>query len=439
MNDFSTPPAKNRDTGTDAAPYLVTLNMLRDAYSIGADAKLQSGFDTRDHAVLMNLLPQDKHDVLQPEYYEKLHAENVGYKENNWLVEYLPALLKTGARHLVEVGCGNGKFLRDAAPAIDQITGCDWVETATLPLDRPNVGFRQIDLMKDAVPNGDIVCSADVLEHMPVESVPKVLDTLISAAPLQFHVIACYDDGHSHLSVFDPSTWLALFRRVIPDAWLFDVSPRYNDSSRLICVITNVPFSMIGDPPCVGQPTAAEAKPSALPAVLPSPLRLDLGAAAVKTPGFLSVDVRSDSGAEIISDMIDLPKSLAGRVDTIRCRHALEHLDSTEARRALQTWKRFLKPGAELNVIVPDLEFHAGQFLGRQTSSFPDQHNHAMAGFYGWCGADRGGNQWDNHRWGYSFETLRLVLEEFGYTNITRATEGTDTEPWHLNVICTST
>lgn len=421
---------------SSAAKGNVALNMLRDAYTVGAGTKLQSGLSAADNSALAKLLPQNRRDVLKPDYYQKLHAENVGYKDNNWLVGYLPALRKSNASHIVEVGCGNGKFLRQAAPVFDRITGCDWVRTDTLPLDQRNVSFQQIDLMKEAVPSGDIVCSADVLEHMPVESVPEVLDKLVAAAPLQFHVIACYDDDHSHLSVFDPATWLALFRRVLPDAWIFDVSARYDDSARLICVITNVPFGVIGDPPFVQHPDAP--MPQSVPAVLPSPLRLDLGAAAVRTQGFLSVDVRSDSGAEIISDMIDLPEDLAGQVDAIRCRHALEHLDRAEARRALQTWTRFLKSGGELNIIVPDLEFHARQVLGLQSSTFADQHEHAMAGFYGWCGADRGGSQWDNHRWGYSFDTLRLVLEEFGYTNIFRQTEGPDTDAWHLNVVCTA-
>jgi predicted SAM-dependent methyltransferase/2-polyprenyl-3-methyl-5-hydroxy-6-metoxy-1,4-benzoquinol methylase len=422
----------------EATRSLVALNMLRDAYNVGADAKLKSGLSVSKNNALIKMLPQNKRDVLRQDYYERMHNEEEGYKQNNWLVEYLPALLKVRPHHLVEVGCGNGKFLRRAAPVIDRITGCDWVETPTLPLSCPNVDFKQIDLTKDDVPRGDIVCSADVLEHMPVESVPKVLNTLVSAAPLQFHVIACYDDGHSHLSVFDPATWLALFRSVIPDAWLFDISPRFNDSSRPICVITNVPFSIIGDPSSVRRPTEVAETYNALPTTFPSPLRLDLGAAAVKTPGFLSVDVRKDSGAEIISNMIDLPEPLKGKVDAIRCRHSLEHLERAEALRALQMWKSFLKPGAELNIVVPDLEFHARQFIGEQKSSFPDQYEHAMAGFYGWCDPVRGGTEWDNHRWGYSFESLRKILEECGYTNIIRMTEGIDSEPWHLSVTCSS-
>lgn len=433
------------DTNSQNARNVVTLNMLRDAYNVAAyekvtrwrrHAKRHLTFGSSADRALAKSLPRVKRDVLRQEYYEKMHAEEEGYKKNNWLLEYLPALQKLDAKHLVEIGCGNGKFLRQAASAFEKITGCDWVRTDTLPLEKPNVDFKQVDLTKGGVPQADIICSADVLEHMPVESIPQVLNSLISSAPLQFHVIACYDDGHSHLSVFDPATWLALFRRSLPHAWMYDVAPRFGDSSRAICVITNIPFDVIGDP--MGNATLAEPEgaTSKVPGPLPSPLRLDLGAAAQKTPGFLSVDVRKDSGAEIISDMIDLPSELKGQVDAIRCRHSLEHLARADARRALATWKSYLKPGGELNIIVPDIEFHARQYLGKQKSTFPDQYEHSMAGFYGWCDPERGGDDWDNHRWGYSFETLSALLAEFGYFDTRRVTQGADSEPWHLNIKC---
>lgn len=60
------------------------------------------------------------------------HSENVGYRRNNWLVEYLPSLLKLNARHIVEFNCSIGKFLCTAAPVVKRITACGWVETAPL-------------------------------------------------------------------------------------------------------------------------------------------------------------------------------------------------------------------------------------------------------------------------------------------------------------------
>lgn len=227
---------------------VLTLNMLRDAYNVGAAAKFERIRRCYRVSELLELLPANRRQVLGREYYEKLHRDESGYIENNWLVEYLPDLARIPLKHVVEIGCGNGKFLQRAAFLFDQVTGCDWVTAPTLPLELPNVNFKQIDLMRGGFPKGDLVCSADVLEHIPVENLPHVLSSLVSAAPLQFHAIACYDDGHSHQSVFDPSTWLALFRLFMGNAWIFDVSARFNDSTRIVCVITNLPFESIGDP-----------------------------------------------------------------------------------------------------------------------------------------------------------------------------------------------
>lgn len=87
-----------------------------------------------------------------------------------------------------------------------------------------------------------------------------------------------------------------------------------------------------------------------------------------------------------------------------------------------------------LHVIVPDILFHARQLLEMESSIFPDQHEHAMAGFYCWCDPDRGGDIHDSHRWGYSFPTLGALLHDTGFIQVERITSGKESEPWHLNV-----
>jgi len=59
---------------------------------------------------------------------------------------------------------------------------------------------------------------------------------------------------------------------------------------------------------------------------------------------------------------------------------------------------------------------------------------HALAGFYGWREAQRGGDAEDAHRWGYTWPTLLALLAEIGFVEIRRVTSGPDTEPWHLHV-----
>jgi predicted SAM-dependent methyltransferase len=113
----------------------------------------------------------------------------------------------------------------------------------------------------------------------------------------------------------------------------------------------------------------------------------------------------------------------------------IEHLDPNDARRALARWAELLRPGGLLNVIAPDLDFHARQLLAMATSSFPNQEDHAMAGFYGWRDEARGGDREDAHRWGYTERSLIRVLSEAGFDRIVRQREGIDSEPWHLNLI----
>lgn len=115
----------------------------------------------------------------------------------------------------------------------------------------------------------------------------------------------------------------------------------------------------------------------------------------------------------------------------------LEHLDPNDARRALRAWCAALRPGGLLRLIVPDLAFHAQQLLGNAISFEPSRESnerHALAGFFGWRDESRGGNREDAHRWGYTEQTLRALLESCGFVDVQRVREGEDSAPWHLHL-----
>lgn len=166
-------------------------------------------------------------------------------------------------------------------------------------------------------------------------------------------------------------------------------------------------------------------------------LRLNVGCGDTRIPGFVGIDVRPSRGADYVLPAWDDSPFQPGSVAEIYSRHMLEHLNPGDARRTLTTWRRLLAPGGLLRLIVPDLEFHARQLLGQQVSWTRDPAEnlaHALAGFYGWRDARRGGDAEDAHRWGYTWPTLLALLAEIGFVEIRRATSGTDTEPWHLHV-----
>jgi SAM-dependent methyltransferase len=219
----------------------LVLNMVRDAYNALASAKTEV-WETNQTSPTLPAVVRSTPDQA---YYEKLHAEELGYRENNWLVQYLPVIISPPARSLLEIGCGNKKFLAAASSYFEEVIGVDWVSTEVLPPQFTNVRFEQVDIIHQDLPIADIACSADVLEHISPTEIEPLLRKIARSAKYQFHVVACYDDGHSHLSVFDPGTWLALMRRNMGEVWIYDIVPRHLDSTKLVCAITNLPYELL--------------------------------------------------------------------------------------------------------------------------------------------------------------------------------------------------
>lgn len=172
-------------------------------------------------------------------YFQTLHESDIGYHNNNWLLPEAPALRQAGAKTIVEIGCGNGRFLRAASEFAEQVIGVDTAESPLLADIPANARFERLDIVENALPAGDLVCSADVLEQIAPDDILDVLRKLHDAAPRQYHLVACYDDGHTHETIADPGLWLALFRTLSPKYAIRDVRPRRDNPDQLICIIAN--------------------------------------------------------------------------------------------------------------------------------------------------------------------------------------------------------
>jgi SAM-dependent methyltransferase len=195
-----------------------------------------SGFDL----VLVPGQPHRPNAALDSAFYDRQH-EDAEYRQNNWLLDQLTLLKAIQPRTVVEIGCGNGRFLRAVAPYVASVVGVDWAQSPEL-LDLPaNVTVLRLDVVAAPIPCGDLICSADVLEHFAPRDLDQVISKLARAGPYQHHVIACYDDGHTHLSLVPPVGWLALFRKHCPTAYLADVHYRRNDPTQIVCIISNLP------------------------------------------------------------------------------------------------------------------------------------------------------------------------------------------------------
>lgn len=190
------------------------------------------------------------HDAIEmrkssAEYYQHLHDSNSAFQNNNWLLGELPILASFGGQSFLEVGCGNGRFLREASTRWSEVVGLDWARSPLIDgvlLDCPNVRFVQADATEFQWQRPfDVVASADFLEHLSPETVAGAVLNLHSIGRINFHKIACYDDGHSHLSIHPPEWWLQLFAEVAPRAGyrLHSITPRKGDVNKLVITLTN--------------------------------------------------------------------------------------------------------------------------------------------------------------------------------------------------------
>jgi hypothetical protein len=179
-------------------------------------------------------------EPLTAEYYQNLHDNNIHYKNNNWLFEYRDIISNTGANTILELGTGNGMFSRAIAEKIPKVIAMDWAISPQLSDLPKNIRFVNQDITRGNYPLADLACSADVLEHFAPDDLHAVVKAAFAAANKQFHVIACYDDGHSHLTVMPPAGWLALFRSFDHACHIDRLEVRRNDPHQVVCAISNL-------------------------------------------------------------------------------------------------------------------------------------------------------------------------------------------------------
>jgi len=89
-------------------------------------------------------------------------------------------------KELVEVGCGNGRFLRAVSERVEKATGLDWAVSPLATDLPPNVSMLRMDVLKEPIPKADLICSADVLEHFPPDRIDEAVKKAARSGPQEF-------------------------------------------------------------------------------------------------------------------------------------------------------------------------------------------------------------------------------------------------------------
>lgn len=145
---------------------------------------------------------------------------------------------------------------------------------------------------------------------------------------------------------------------------------------------------------------------------------LNIGSGSSLIQGFLNIDANPISLADIVADTERL-KLNTETVSKIYTSHVFEHIPKAKAKDVLTEWYRLLKPGGELYICVPDLEALAKLFL-ENIETYHTQEGRYKADLSAGVMYGGQGNKYDFHYFGYSFVTLKAMLEDVGFKDIQR-------------------
>ena len=143
---------------------------------------------------------------------------------------------------------------------------------------------------------------------------------------------------------------------------------------------------------------------------------LHIGSGNNYIKGFCNIDANPYCYCDIVSD-VKVLKLRSGSVGVIYSSHIFEHIPAKKVHIVLKEWHRVLKPGGQIYLCVPDLEVLCNLYLNNISSYESEAGRHAVDFA---AGVIFGGqtDKYDFHYSGYSFVTLKSLLESIGFRNV---------------------
>jgi len=155
-------------------------------------------------------------EINERNLYRKIweqEKENYRSPRSEPIVDLIYNKAKDGKK-VLEIGSGDGNTLKRLKELAIDITGTDIYATNSDIIETP-----AWDLSRFEDKSFDIVCSTDVLEHIPPEFLDKTISELRRVGKLNIHFIACHharfdrkiDNEVVHKSVFPIAEWKKRF------------------------------------------------------------------------------------------------------------------------------------------------------------------------------------------------------------------------------------
>lgn len=138
-------------------------------------------------------------------------------------------------------------------------------------------------------------------------------------------------------------------------------------------------------------------------------VKLHLGCGKKIIRDRINIDLIAQSPDVVVDNVMTLETIEDGTASEIYACHVLEHFSRREIEHVLKTWFNKMSPGGLIKISVPDIEMVFKKYAeGTSLSN--------LMGFL--YGGQR--NEYDYHKVGFDFESLRIVLEASGFICVQR-------------------
>lgn len=125
----------------------------------------------------------------------------------------------------------------------------------------------------------------------------------------------------------------------------------------------------------------------------------------------VTLDVDEKMNPDILGNAADMSPDLYEKFDGLLASHVLEHFSYWRTNDVLAGWIKCLKPGGEIHILVPSLEWAAREVLSESPS--PAVYAQLFAGQV---------NEWDEHLTGFTMRKLRQLFDSAGIATHTART-----------------
>jgi predicted SAM-dependent methyltransferase len=155
-------------------------------------------------------------------------------------------------------------------------------------------------------------------------------------------------------------------------------------------------------------------------------LKINVGSSSVHIDGWLNADLRRDANSDTLKMDATAPCPFrSGSALAVNSEHFIEHIERELAPAYFAEVFRVLRPGGVVRTSTPSLRGICEAYMNGDVAAL---EAHRAAGYTAATHADVLNNyvhMGGEHRYVYDEETLALVLEEAGFTQIEAASFGT--------------